>query len=147
MFRFVCCSFEKAQSLYWSWAYTDKRQAKGLDVITLFHKPSLPASLKVYSLLKQAAATASEHATEDQASDHSHQTHTKRVEFELDVTENAPTVEQVRSILEYVGAQRAGEIIKGAKDEADGMKKLKESQNNFQYPVVSMCQSALRTSR
>lgn len=92
--------------------------------------------MKVHALLKQASATASEHATEDQASDHATQSSPSKVEFELEIAENPPTTDQVRSILEYVGAQRAGEIIKGAKDDADAMKKLSESSSNFNYPVV-----------
>lgn len=95
--------------------------------------------MKVHSLLKQAAATASEFATEDQASDHSHQSNPKRPEFELDVVEEPPTTEQVRSMLEYAGSSRVGEIIKGAKDQNDGLKKLKENQSNFQWPVVCLC--------
>ena len=111
-------------------------QHKTLDVITLFHKPSLPASLRVHSLLKQASANASEYATEDQASDHSHQTHPARQEFELEVTEEPPTSDQLKSILEYVGAQKASTIIKGAKNEADAMKKLKENADNLNRPIV-----------
>ncbi|KAI9744527.1 MAG: hypothetical protein M1818_002056 [Claussenomyces sp. TS43310] len=112
------------------------RFSKSLDVITLFHKPSLPSSTKIYSLLKQASATASEHATEDQASDHSAQSHPQRQEFELDVTEEPPTSDQLQTILEYVGAQRASTIIKGAKDEADALKKLNENTENFQRPLT-----------
>ena len=111
-------------------------QHKTLDVITLFHKPTLPASLRVHSLLKQAAANASEYATEDQASDHSDQTHPKRQEFDLEVTEELPTPDQLKSILEYVGAQRASTIIKGAKDEADAMKKL--NAENLNRPIVCL---------
>ena len=111
-------------------------QHKTLDVITLFHKASLPASIRVHTLLKQASATASGHATEDQASDHSHQTHPHRTEFELEVTEDPPTSDQLKSILEYVGAQKAGTIIKGAKDEVDAMKKLKQSAENLNRPIV-----------
>jgi len=110
---------------------------KGLDVITLFHKPSSPASIKVQALLKQAAATAGSHATEDQASDHSHQTpHPLRQEFDLDITEEPPTTDQVKSILEFVGAQKASTIIKGAKDEADALKKLRADAESFQRPVT-----------
>ena len=105
-------------------------------MITLFHKSNVPASLKVHSLLKQASANASEHATEDQASDHSHQTHPKRQEFELDVTEEPPTEDQLKNILEYLGPQNAGSVIKGAKTEAEAMKLLKQSGENFQRPVV-----------
>jgi hypothetical protein len=90
----------------------------------------------VYTLLKQASAIASEHATEDQASDHSHQTLVCREEFELNITEDPPTPDQLKSILEYIGTQRASTIVKGAKNKADAMKKLKENAENFQKPVV-----------
>lgn len=89
------------------------------------------------NILKQASATASEHATEDQASDHSHQTNPNRQQFELNIMEDPPTSDQLKSILEYVGAQRAGTIINGAKNTADAMKKLKENTDNFQRPIVS----------
>ena len=84
--------------------------------------------------MKQAAANASEYATEDQASDHSAQTHPKRQEFDLEVTEELPTSDQLKSILEYVGAQKASTIIKGAKDDADAMKKL--NAENLNRPIV-----------
>ena len=92
--------------------------------------------MRVNSLLKQASANASEHATEDQASDHSAQSKPNRAEFELEVTEEPPTQDQLKSILEYVGAQKASTIIKGARDEADAMRKLKENSESFQTPVV-----------
>jgi hypothetical protein len=92
----------------------------------------------VNTLLKQISATASESATEDQASDHLHQSKSKshRQEFDLEVTEEPPTPDQLKSILEYIGAQNAGTIIRGAKDEADAMRKLKASGDNFERPVV-----------
>ncbi|KAI9823477.1 MAG: hypothetical protein M1832_002488 [Thelocarpon impressellum] len=109
---------------------------KTLDVITLFHRPGVPASQRVLSLLKQASATASAHVTEDQASDHEHQNIAQRSEFELNVTEDPPTSDQLRSIFEYLGPQRAGDLVKGARDQADAMRKLKESADNFTRPVT-----------
>ncbi|KAH7336288.1 thioredoxin-like protein [Rhexocercosporidium sp. MPI-PUGE-AT-0058] len=109
---------------------------KTKDVITLFHKASSPASMRVNTLLKQVSANASEHATEDQASDHSTASKPNRPEFDVDVTEEPPTQDQLKSILEYVGVQKASTIIKGAKDEADAMKKLKENSESFQRPVT-----------
>lgn len=88
--------------------------------------------------MKQASANAAEYATEDQASDHSAQTKPQRAEFQLDVTEEVPTEDQLTSILEYMKPQPASAIIKGAKDDADAMKKLKQSAENFQRPVVSL---------
>ncbi len=92
--------------------------------------------MRVHNILKQASAMATEHATEDQASDHTHQTKAARQPFELNITEDPPTQDQLKSILEYVGAQKAGTIIKGAKDESDAMRKLKENADNFQRPIV-----------
>ena len=60
----------------------------------------------------------------------------QRAEFDLNVTEEPPTSDQLRSILEYVGAKKAGELVKGARDEADAMRKLRESAENFKRPVV-----------
>ena len=92
--------------------------------------------MRVYNILKQASAMATEHATEDQASDHSHQTKATRQPFDLNITEDPPTPDQLKSILEYVGPQKAGTIIMGAKNEADAMRKLKENADNFQRPIV-----------
>ena len=72
----------------------------------------------------------------DQAGDHSAQDTTKRSEFELNISEDPPTSDQLRSILEYVGARRAGDLVKGARDEADAMRRLKENGDNFVRPVV-----------
>ncbi|KAI9716765.1 MAG: hypothetical protein M1812_005105 [Candelaria pacifica] len=109
---------------------------KSLDVITLFHKPSSSASIRALTLLKQASATASETATIDQASDHTPQNKAQRSEFELNVTEDPPTSDQLRNILEYVGARKAGDIVKGARDDTDAMKKLAENAENFKRPVI-----------
>jgi len=114
------------------------RMAKTLDVITLFHKPSLPASVRAQTLLKQASAQAGETATEDQASDHSHQSQAvARTEpFDLEVTEAEPTPDQLKSIFEYVGSGKAGELVKGAASESDALRKVKEDGGLFIRPVV-----------
>jgi len=111
-------------------------QHKALDVITLFHKPSLPASTRVLNILKQVSAHASEGATEDQASNHSHQNKIQRSEFELNITEEPPTSDQLRTILEYVGARRIKDIVDGARDEVDAMRLLKEDGKRFRRPVI-----------
>ena len=61
----------------------------------------------------------------------------QRTEFELDITEDAPTSDQLRSILEYVGARKAKDIVDGARDEADAIRKLSEDKGRFKAPVVS----------
>jgi hypothetical protein len=90
----------------------------------------------VVTLLKQVSANATETATEDQASDHTAQSDPKRPEFDLDVTEAAPTSDQLRSILEYVGASKISSVVPGASTEKDALKKFKEGAENFKRPVV-----------
>jgi hypothetical protein len=53
------------------------------DVITLFHAPKVQSSMRVHAMLKQAAATAQSHATEDQAADHTKQSKLERTDFDL----------------------------------------------------------------
>jgi len=112
-------------------------------VITLFHSPKVTSSTRVYTLLKQANAHAASTATEDQASSHHTQSKQERTDFELDVTEEAPTQDQLKNILDYVGAGKAGDLVKGAKDASDAIKKLNESGDNFLRPVVSAAQTSL----
>lgn len=105
-------------------------------MVTLFHKPSLPASTRVATLLKQASAQASETATEDQASDHSHQNKAQREPFELEITESAPTPDQLSNILEYLGNSKVSELVKDASSPSDALRKLKSDPESFQRPVV-----------
>lgn len=117
---------------------TRSMQHKSLDTITLFHRPSLSSSTRVLTLLKQASAQASETATEDQVSDHTHQKQIQRSEFELNITEEPPTSDQLRSILEYVGGSRAKDIVEGARNEADAIKTLAQDPSKFRAPVVRL---------
>ncbi|OQE06352.1 hypothetical protein PENVUL_c018G07653 [Penicillium vulpinum] len=124
------------------------RFSKTLDPITLFHSPAIKASTRTLNLLKQASATASETATEDQASDHSTHSKKQRGEFELEVTTTPPTTDQLRSILDYIspinGAGGQGEkvsysvseLVKGARDAEDALKKFKEDNENFVRPIT-----------
>ncbi|KAI1748808.1 thioredoxin-like protein [Xylaria castorea] len=112
------------------------RLHKTLDIITLFHKAGSPASVRAATVLKQASANAAEAATEDQASDHSSQTNTHRPDFEVSITEEPPTPDQLRTILEYAGKSKISSIVQGATSENDALKKFKESPDNFKYPVI-----------
>ncbi|KAF4964648.1 hypothetical protein FSARC_7444 [Fusarium sarcochroum] len=109
---------------------------KTLDIVTVFHKASSPASVRVANLLKQVSANAASGATLDQASDHSAQTTPIRDQFELDITEEPPTDDQVKTILEYVGTSGISNVVKGANTEKDALRKFKESKENFIRPVV-----------
>lgn len=112
-------------------------QHKTLDIVTVFHKASSPASVRVANLVKQVSANAQAGATEDQASDHSAQDKVSRSPFELNVTEDPPTADQVSTILDYVGSSGVSKVIKDAKDEKDALKKFKENKDSFLRPVVS----------
>lgn len=88
-------------------------------------------------MLKQGSAQAQETATEDQASDHSHQNQAvKREPFELDITESVPTEDQLRSIIEYVGQHKIGQIVEGATSVTDAAKKLASDEGAFKRPLV-----------
>ncbi|CAL5868992.1 uncharacterized protein PFLUO_LOCUS3220 [Penicillium psychrofluorescens] len=124
------------------------RFSKTLDPITLFHSPSLAPSTRALNILKQASTNASETATEDQASDYSSHAKQQRGDFELEVTTNPPTVDQLRNILDYIspvsgtGPQGGkntysiSELVKGARDAEDAIKKFKEDGGNFVRPVT-----------
>jgi arsenate reductase-like glutaredoxin family protein len=91
----------------------------------------------VVNLLKQASAQSSATATEDQASDHSAQNKSvTREPFELDITEAAPTPDQLKNIFEYLGGGKAAQLVKGAASESDALRKIKEDGEAFQRPVV-----------
>ncbi|EFZ03754.1 uncharacterized protein G6M90_00g060460 [Metarhizium brunneum] len=109
---------------------------KSLDIVTVFHKASSPASTRVANLVKQISANAQAGATIDQASDHTAQTQPSRDPFELNITEEPPTVEQVQTILDYVGKPSISKVIKGAHDEKDALKKFRESRESFLRPVT-----------
>lgn len=57
--------------------------------------------------------------------------------FELEVTEAAPTPDQLKSIFEYLGGGGvAGELVKGAASQSDALRKVNEDANAFTRPVV-----------
>lgn len=89
------------------------------------------------TILKQANAQTVAHATEDQASSHAAQNKAEHNEFELDVTEAPATGDQLKNILEYLGPGAAGNVIRGAKDQADALRRLEKDGEVFQRPVVS----------
>lgn len=105
--------------------------------MTLFHKPSSEASIRVHTMLKQANAQSVAHATQDQAASHDAQNKAERTEFELDVTEAPPTSDQLKTILEYLGGSPS-KVIEGASDESDAMRRLKADGNTFKRPLVSL---------
>ncbi|KAL9106647.1 MAG: hypothetical protein Q9227_008367 [Pyrenula ochraceoflavens] len=93
--------------------------------------------MRALALLKQCSAQASETATEDQASDHTHQNKIQRSSFELDVQEDPPTSDQLRSVLDYLGGDgKAGQVVKGASGLSEALQQIKQNNDAFQRPVI-----------
>ncbi|EQL00899.1 hypothetical protein G6O67_001895 [Ophiocordyceps sinensis] len=113
------------------------RFRKTLDTVTVFHKASSPASTRVANLLKQLSANAQAGPTTDQASDNdSSQAKATREPFELNITEDPPTTDQVQTILEYVGTSGVSRIINGARDNKDALERFKKNKDSFLRPVT-----------
>ncbi|KAF2753467.1 DUF1687-domain-containing protein [Pseudovirgaria hyperparasitica] len=106
------------------------------NVVTLFHAPSTASSVRALTIIKQHNANAVATATEDQASDHSTQPKTGQHEYDLEVREEAPTSDQLKSILGYIGAENAGKIVSGAMGVTDALKKVQQDGKAFQRPIV-----------
>ncbi|KAI2632848.1 DUF1687-domain-containing protein [Xylaria nigripes] len=100
---------------------------KTLDIVTLFHKAASPASVRVAAVLKQASTNATEAATEDKP---------HRPDFELNITEEAPTPDQLQTILDYVGPSKISSVVQGAATKNEAIKKFNESFENFKRPVI-----------
>jgi hypothetical protein len=96
----------------------------------------MSSSNRVLTLLKQHRAQASATATEDQASSTAPQASQERADFELDVREDPPTPDQLKSILEYVGSQSASEVVKGAQTESEAMRVFGKDNGAFVRPLV-----------
>ncbi|KAF4956385.1 hypothetical protein F66182_18356, partial [Fusarium sp. NRRL 66182] len=116
----------------------NNNQHKTLDIITIFHKPSLPSSTRVLNLLRTASANASEeaNATLDQASSTTPSGGKNlRDDFEIEVTESLPTPDQLSTIIDYLGSKgvKAGAVVQGAVSKDDALKKLSES--GFARPI------------
>ncbi|CCU82718.1 hypothetical protein BGHDH14_bgh04320 [Blumeria hordei DH14] len=106
---------------------------KTLDVITLFHKSSSPASQRVHELLRQASVNASKKACQTSSGPDASPS---RDPFELEVNEEPPTQDQLRSIFEYTGIGNIETVVKGATDSVDAWKKLKANNDSFQRPLT-----------
>jgi len=106
-------------------------------VITLFHKPSYAPSTRILNLLKQSRANAAASSTIDQASPTTSAAPTEREDFELDVQEAPPTEDQLKSILEYVGSQNIGDVVKGAMTEGEALIVFERDNGSFARPLVS----------
>ncbi|KAK6500566.1 hypothetical protein TWF506_003338 [Arthrobotrys conoides] len=96
---------------------------KTLDVLTLFHSPRSEASNRVLSALKSANTAAEESSATISTNGNTDDRDKKQI-FELDVVEGPMTPTQLRSILDYVGENKVGDIVEGAMGIHDAMKIL-----------------------
>lgn len=62
----------------------------------------------------------------------------QRTEFELNITEDPPTSDQLRTILEYVGGTRAKDVVDGARNESDAISTLSHDPSKFKAPLVCL---------
>lgn len=53
------------------------------------------------------------------------------------MTEEPPTGDQLKTIIEYAGDRKASQMVDGARDALDAMHKLSQDKNKFKAPVVS----------
>ena len=58
------------------------------------------------------------------------------MDYDLDIQEEAPTGDQLKSILQYAGPGKAGTIVQGARDLTDAMEKVKRDGGLFNRPLV-----------
>ncbi|PHH83586.1 hypothetical protein CDD82_6614 [Ophiocordyceps australis] len=113
------------------------RFGKTLDIVSVFAKPNCPTSTRVANLVKQVSANLQTTATVDQAADHgSHSKGSTREPFEYNITQDAPTAEQLQTILDYVGKSGIPSIVAGARDTKEALKKFKESEDSFIRPLT-----------
>jgi hypothetical protein len=89
------------------------------------------------TLLKQANANASTTATEDQASSHDAHSAAQKADFTLEVSEQAPTSDQLRSILEFVGDGKIGSVVEGADNVDDAQRRVRLDLSTLKRPLVS----------
>jgi len=97
------------------------------NAVTLFHNPSNPGSTRILSLLQRSASPATGAAVDKSK---------EPPKITLDVNNGPPTADQLQSILEYVGADRASDIVEGASDEADAQRRLRGNPSAFKRPLV-----------
>jgi arsenate reductase-like glutaredoxin family protein len=102
-------------------------QKKSLDVIQLFHKAGSPTSTKAADLLKRISIRASESASEDKAS---------RDPFELQVTEEPPTQDQLQTMLDYAGDKGISSIVEGASTSSEALRLVRENVDKLRRPIV-----------
>lgn len=97
--------------------------------------------------MKIHQANAQNPTTEDQAGSQAVPSAIQRADFELDIQEQPPTGDQLKSILEYVGTGKVGTIVQGANSVTDAMEKVKVDGGLFQRPLVrfaARCQPRVR---
>jgi arsenate reductase-like glutaredoxin family protein len=67
--------------------------------------------------------------------------------FELEITEEPPTAEQLRTILEHMDKGDISQVVEGSHDQKEALRRFKESKETFLRPVVSGVYKRKRVGR
>lgn len=108
------------------------KQRKTLDIVTLFHKANSPSSTRVVNLLKQLSADASQAANESSSAS------AIREPFDLEVSDAAPTSDQLHTILGYVGTSGIPKVVAGASTVTEALRRFNKDNDSFQRPLVCL---------
>jgi hypothetical protein len=116
------------------------RMPKALDVITLFHAPHAPASIRMHNLLKRVSARASGFEEDPQWSEFSYKAGPipRREPFDLNVQPSDPTPSQLGTIIDYARATgfSTSDVVQGATDKKHAVKLFTQDPGLFRRPTV-----------
>jgi len=126
-------------------ASTTANQPRTLDVITLFHAPHAPASIRMFNLLKLVNAKASGYEAKSEWLQFSYKAGPipKREPFELNVSPSDPTPSQLETILDYARAAGFGasDVVRGAATKDMALRLFRQDPGLLQRPTVVDWQS------
>ncbi|KAK9468860.1 thioredoxin-like protein [Lipomyces arxii] len=88
------------------------------SVVTLFHSPTSSASRRALQALKQSAPLL------------------EKARYKLDVTEAAPTADQLKTIVQYLGPEKVSAIVDGASTLREAYSITAQSPDSVLRPIV-----------
>ncbi|KAF2668973.1 hypothetical protein BT63DRAFT_478867 [Microthyrium microscopicum] len=101
-------------------------EAGAKNAVTLFSKPNHQASASVAQFLRSANVVKEAGAKKDDSGS----------KFELTVSEEPPTSDQLRSILEFVGESNASKVVEGADNVEDAQRKVRLNADTLKRPLT-----------
>jgi hypothetical protein len=113
---------------------------KSIDVITLFHAPHMPASIRMHNLLKRVGARAGGYAEDPEWSEFSYKAGPipRREPFDLHVATTDPTPSQLGTILDYARAAEFAprDVVDGAADKDAALRMFRRDPGLLRRPLV-----------